>query len=213
MVALLACMTIYLLAPALSFPVSADGEGARNFYIAWAYASLLLGIAVAWPPPQWKIGVALVALLFAGQWQSLAQWQAAGRQMKEVIAGVDAVASSIRDDQFALLLLPDHIGVAMFARTAQDSIVIPPTQRQNYLPRMAVMVSEDFATWSRYITDGKIAEIKGTSTFDPRISSDSSLERYEVRLRAADHRQRGSRFVALACDSRGEFREAGCISP
>ena len=32
---------------------------------------------------------------------------------------------------------------------------------------MAVMVREDFDVWSRYIKDGKVAEIKGISTFDP----------------------------------------------
>ena len=41
--ALLACAALYLVAPALSIPVSSpDGEGARHFYLAWAYASLLL---------------------------------------------------------------------------------------------------------------------------------------------------------------------------
>ena len=155
-----------------------------------------------------------MALLLAGQWQSLAQWQAAGRQMKEVIAGVDAVASTIRDDQYALLLLPDHIGVAMFARTAQDSIVIPPTQRQNYLSRMVVMVSEDFATWSRYINDGKIAEIKGISTFDPAnfvgLYCWNATKSAFVPLTAGNVAVDSSLWLATA---EKNFRQAGCISP
>ena len=215
MLALLACMTLYLLAPAISFPVSSpDGEGGRNFYIAWAYASLLLGVAMAWPPPPWKIGAALVALMLAGQWQSLAQWQFAGRQMNEVIAGVDKIAASIRDDQYALLLLPDHIGVAMFARTAQDSIVIPPTQHQNYLPRMAVMVSEDFATWSRYISEGKVAEIKGISRFDPAnfvgLYCWNPAKSAFVPLTAGNVAVDSSLWLATA---EKNFPQSGCISP
>ena len=215
MLALLACMTLYLLAPAISFPVSSpDGEGARNFYIAWAYASLLLGVAMAWPPPPWKIGAALVALMLAGQWQSLTQWQFAGRQMKEVIAGVDKIASTIRDDQYALLLLPDHIGVAMFARTAQDSIVIPPTQHQNHLSRMAVMVSEDFAVWSRYISEGKVAEVKGIPRFDPAnfvgLYCWNPTKSAFVPLTTGNVAVDPSLWLATA---EKNFAQTGCISP
>ncbi|HQR10052.1 MAG TPA: hypothetical protein PLW68_01890 [Casimicrobiaceae bacterium] len=168
MLALSACIALYLVAPALSFPVSSpDGEGARHFYLAWAYASLLLGVLVAWRRWHWMIGAGFAALMLAGQAHSLAQWQAAGRQMNDVIAGVERVAETLRDDQYALLLLPDHMGVALFARAAQDAIVMPPSQRRDYLPRMAVMISADFPAWSRYITQGQVAELKGVPKFDP----------------------------------------------
>jgi hypothetical protein len=215
MLALLVCMTLYLVAPALSIPVSSpDGEGARHFYIAWAYASLLLGMLVAWPQPQWKIGAALVALMIAGQAQSLSQWQAAGKQMKQVVAGVDAIASTVREDQYALLLLPDHIGVALFARAAQDAIVMPPTQRRNYFPRMAVMISTDFAEWSRYITEGKVAEIKGISAFDPAnfvgLYCWSATKSAFVPLTNGSVARDPRQWLAMA---KKNFPEAGCISP
>jgi hypothetical protein len=165
---LLASLVLYLLAPAFSFPVSTpDGEGGRHFYIAWAYAALLLGMLSGWARVPSTLAVGLVALMVAGQANGLLQWQAAGKQMKEVLAGVGRIAPTIREDQYALLLLPDHIGVALFARTAQGSIVSPPVQRQDYLPRVAAMVSADFALWSHFITHGKIAEFKNIPEFDP----------------------------------------------
>jgi hypothetical protein len=215
MLALLVCMALYLVAPALSIPVSSpDGEGARHFYLAWAYASLLLGMLVAWQPWQWKTGFALVVLMLAGQSQSLAQWQAAGRQMSEVVAGVDRIASTVGEDQYALLLLPDHIGVALFARAAQDSIVIRPTQRRNYLSRMAVMVSTDFASWSQYMTDGTVAEIKGVSAFDPDnfvgLYCWNSTKSAFVRLTAGGAARDPAVWLAAA---QNNFTQAGCISP
>jgi hypothetical protein len=215
MLALLVCMALYLVSPAFSIPVSSpDGEGARHFYLAWAYASLLLGVLVAWHPWQWKTGFALVALMIAGQSQSLAQWQAAGRQMSEVVAGVDRMASTVGDDQYALLLLPDHIGVALFARAAQDSIVIRPTQRRNYLSRMAVMVSTDFALWSQFITDGKVAELKGISTFDPDnfvgLYCWSRTQSAFVPLTTGSAARDPAVWLATA---QNNFTQAGCISP
>ena len=215
MLALLVCMMLYLVAPALSFPVSSpDGEGARHFYLAWAYASLLLGMLVAWQRSQWKFGFAFVALMIAGQAQSLSQWHEAGRQMADVVAGVDRIALDVRDDQYALLLLPDHIGVAMFARTAQDAIVMPPTQQQNYFPRMAVMVGTDFADWSRYITDGTVAKIKGLAAFDSAnfvgLYCWNATKSAFVPLTPGSVARDSTLWLAMA---KKNFQQAGCISP
>jgi len=215
MLALLVCTALYVVSPALSFPVSSpDGEGARHFYLAWTYASLLLGMLVAWHPSQLKIGFALALLMLFGQAQSLAQWQAAGKQMKEVVAGVDRIAATIREDQYALLLLPDHIGVALFARAAQDVIVSPPMQRRDYLPRIAVMVSADFAPWSQYITEGKVAEIKGVSAFDPAnfvgLYCWNETRSAFVPLTDGSAARDSALWLAAAKEN---FRQAGCISP
>ena len=93
-------------------------------------------MVVAWQKAQWKIGAALVALMIAGQAQSLSQWQTAGKQMKTIVAGVDAMASNVREDEYALLLLPDHIGVALFRE--------PPRIRLSCLPPSARII---FRAW------------------------------------------------------------------
>ncbi len=168
LLALAAAAALYFVAPGLSFPVSSpSGEGGRHFYLGWAYLALLVGVLAAgqrWPT---TLGTALVALMLAGQAHSLAQWHMAGMRMQQVLAGVARFAPSIAEDEYALLLLPDHIGVALFARTAQGVIVGPPVQRGDYLPRMAVMLGTDFPVWSRYIAEGKIAQLKGAAAFDP----------------------------------------------
>jgi hypothetical protein len=168
MMALFAGLMLYVVAPGLSFPVSSpSGEGGRHFYLGWVYASLLLGALGAWQRAAPLFGVALVALMLAGQAQSLAQWHAAGKRMQDVLAGVGQFAPTIAEDQYALLLLPDHLGIALFARTAQGAIVGPPVQPRDYLPRVGVMLGTDFTVWSHFITNGKIAELKGVPAFDP----------------------------------------------
>jgi len=215
MLTLLAGLVLYLLAPAFSFPVSSpDGEGARHFYIAWAYASLLLGMLSGWARAPVALGVGLVALMLAGQANSLVQWQAAGKRMQEVIVGVEKFAPTIREDQYALLLLPDHIGVALFARSAQGPIVMPPMQRQDYLPRMAVMVSAHFALWSNFIAHGKIAELKAIPEFDPAnfvgLYCWNPAKAAFVPL--TDGRAALDSALWLATAKRN-FPETGCISP
>jgi len=215
MLALMTSATLYLVSPALSLPLSSpDGEGARHIYLAWAYASLLLGLAAAWRASQWKFGLVFALLMLAGQAQSVGQWQAAGRQMQSVIAGVDDLAAKVRDDQYALLLLPDHIGVALFARTAQDAIVIPPTQQRNYLNRMAGMLGTDFALWSRFIADGKIAELKGQAAFDPAnfvgLYCWNPGQSGFVRLTPGSVAHDPVLWQALA---ERDFAQAGCLSP
>jgi hypothetical protein len=124
------------------------------------------------------------------------------------------MASTVREDQYALLLLPDHIGVALFARAAQDAIVMPPTQRRNYLPRMAVMVSTDFSVWSQYITQGKVAELKGIPVFDPAnfvgLYCWNATKSAFVTLTTGSVASDSALWLATA---KKNFAQAGCITP
>ena len=166
--ALYASALLYFVAPAFSFDVSNPfGEGARHFYAAWMCASLFCAMLLAWRPLHWMPALALVLVMFAGQSQSLAQWHSAGMQMKRILAAIEGFAGGVRDDQYALLLLPDHQRIALFARNAQGGIVMRPTQRADYLSRVAVMPSLDFAHWSQNLMGGKISELKAGAPFNP----------------------------------------------
>jgi hypothetical protein len=104
--------------------------------------------------------------------------------------------------------------VALFARAAQDSIVIRPTQPRDNLSRMAVMVSTDFALWSQFIVDGKVAEIKGVSAFDPDnfigLYCWSTKKSAFVPLTTGSVARDPAVWLATA---QNNFAQAGCISP
>jgi hypothetical protein len=148
-VVLLLCAAMYALAPTFSFPLApTNGDGGRHLYLAWVYASLALALAAATAvTSQWAI-VALLALTVYGEAQSLRKWQAAAREMRQITRRVAAFAERVPHGGYALLYLPDHIGVALFGRNAQGGIVMRPTQPADYLDRMAVMTEEGFDEWS-----------------------------------------------------------------
>src|SRR5437764_2866596 len=106
-------------------------------------------------------------LMLAAQWDGLAQWHAASAEMQRVIAAVPAFADSIPPQAYRLLLLPDHVGMAPFARNAQGGIVMRPLQPVDYLDRMAGMTSDGFEGWTQHITGATIASLKGIPRFDP----------------------------------------------
>lgn len=158
---------IYVLAPAMSFPsATGGGEGSRNYYIGWIYAAIALGVAVAALRVGRIVAVALVAWLLVGQHGSLGQWHAASRQMQAVTAAVPAFAAGIAPDGYALLLLPDRIGVAVFARNAQGGIVNHPVQERDHLDRVAGMTENDLPNWRRHFQDDTIARLKRMERFD-----------------------------------------------
>ena len=158
---------VYLFAPALSFhAAAASGEGARNYYVAWIYVSMALGFAAGASRVGSLLGVAAVGWMLVGQHGSVKQWQDAARQMRDVIAAIPTWAERRDPDEYALLLLPDHIGVALFARSAEGSIVDWPIQTRSYLNVAAGMTEPDIPGWRKHFPDGAIAQLKGVPHFD-----------------------------------------------
>lgn len=162
-VALAASAGLYVVAPWVSLAAAPPwGEGSRHLFMAWVYIALLLGAAVAWRPWQWMPAMLFALLMLVGQTQGIRQWHAAGQEMKAIVAAIDEFAGRVAADEYALLLLPDHIGVALFARNGQGGIVTRPVQRRDYLDRVAPMVSAAFEHWSANLTTrGTVAQLKG----------------------------------------------------
>jgi hypothetical protein len=170
--ALAASAVLYFVAPWFGLAgAPASGEGGRHLFLAWVYLALFLGVVVVWRPWPWFPAIALVVVLVLGQAHGVRQWQAAASEMKAVTGSIAAFAASVRDDQYALLLLPDHVGIALFARNGQGGIVMRPTQRRDYLDRVAPMLSDAFEEWSARLSQRTgvvitMEEIKGRR-FDP----------------------------------------------
>jgi hypothetical protein len=158
---------IYLVAPSLSLPaIEAEGTGARNYYLAWAYASIALGCVSGATAGARAAAAIFAGWLLVGQAANLAQWQYASREMKAVTRAIPAFAQSIPADGYALLLLPDSVGPALFARNSQSALVAPPVQAQDHVDRVVGMTEADFANWRGHFREGTIARLKRAPSFD-----------------------------------------------
>ena len=167
-IVLFGCFLMYLLAPATSFAVaSSNGEGIRNLYFPWAMFSLFAGFAIAYHRTRLALLCVLLLMAFWGQWRLVTLWHDAASQMLRVTAAVPALADTIGESQYALLLLPDHVGAAPFVRNAQGGVVMPPRQRISYLPKMAAMTPLQFAEWEQHLADNTIGSLK-----DPHVAFD-----------------------------------------
>ncbi|MBK7742395.1 MAG: hypothetical protein IPI40_01340 [Betaproteobacteria bacterium] len=151
--ALLVAAVAYTIAPASSFPVASwHGDGARSFYLPWLFVALAGGMAFAPGGARRALGALLVALLLFGQQGSLRQWHEAAATMRQVQAAVPGLARHVGPDGYALILLPDQIGVAVFVRNAQGGMVSRPTQADDHLDRVAGATWGDLPTWERRFT-------------------------------------------------------------
>ncbi len=162
------CFVGYLLAPATSFPIATtNGEGMRNLYFPWAMFSLFAGFAIV--HHRIRIGLLCVGLIIAfwGQWRLLSLWQMTADQMLRVTTAIPALANSIDDSQYALLLLPDHVKAVPFVRNAQGGVVMPPRQPISYQSKMAAMTTQAFEEWEHHMSSNTIGKLKGgTVVFD-----------------------------------------------
>jgi hypothetical protein len=154
---------IYILSPSLSLPYAAgtNGEGARNYYFAWIFVSTAIGLLALESRLALAVSLVLTAWMLVGQEGSTRQWQEAARLMRVVTNAVPAVAREIGPDRYAALLLPDHLGVALFARNAQGGIVMRPTQQVDYLDRLAGMLDTDIDHWRKLIAGGGLDGVHG----------------------------------------------------
>jgi hypothetical protein len=111
-------------------------------------------------------GLALVAWLLVAQEGSLRHWQAAAYRMQALLQAVPALAQRVDPAGYALLFVPDHQGVALFARNAEAAMVTRPQQARDHLATLAGMTDWDVAGWREHFADDTVARLKGRP-FDP----------------------------------------------
>lgn len=164
-VLLFLCCIGYLLAPASSFTIIlGNGEGMRHLYMPWAMFSLFFGMVLA----HYRFRTLLLSLLLLmalwGQWRMVTLWQDASGQMLRISEAIPALADGIDEDQFALLLLPDHVQAVPFGRNAQGSLVMPPIQDESFLPKLAGLTPNQFEEWTESLNQNVIRSLKGSES-------------------------------------------------
>ncbi|MBK7143861.1 MAG: hypothetical protein IPH76_01155 [Xanthomonadales bacterium] len=105
--------------------------------------------------------------------------------MAKLLPQLSVAAASLGDDEFALVVVPDHIGPVPFARNAQGGIVMPPQQTANLLPRLVPLLPEAIATWPQRIADGDVARIKQRD-IAPRLDAVFCFDPAHLRLHRAE---------------------------
>lgn len=211
---LFCCFIGYLAAPASSFPVASDnGEGIRNLYFPWTLFSLFFGFAIA--SHRLRLGILGIVLIIAlwGQWRLVALWQDTAAEMLQITLSVPALADKIDEEQFALLLLPDHVKAVPFVRNTQAAIVMPPTQEVSYLPIMVAMTPLQFPEWEQHLQNNAIGDLKGGETVFDREAFHGVYcwQPAAGRFHLLDAMPRLNDAQSWETDTMAEAVQAGCL--
>ncbi|MEO7761901.1 MAG: hypothetical protein ABIS68_08335 [Casimicrobiaceae bacterium] len=141
-------LSLAMLLPHLS-GLSARGEGGRLFYSTTALSAIFLAIGSgryfgpfgAYRRAAVFLFATATAMLVAHSVlldAALRPWRNAGAQMRMFVATIPELRKSVAAGGYALVIAPDAIGPAPFARNAQGAIVIPPVQREWLLNAITV---------------------------------------------------------------------------
>lgn len=194
--------------------IYAHGEGSRFYYATAAWLALLLAPGIAVPRStgmQRAASIALIAAFAVAQTHTLAQWARAGAAMTELMPQLADAAATLDDDDFALAIVPDHVGPVPFVRNAQGGVAMPPQQATNLLPKLVPVLPIDVETWPARIARGDVAAIKQRD-IAPRLDALFCFDARDLTLKRAaqvpdwvdeaSFNTSTNRFAASACDLR-----------
>lgn len=140
--------------------LSDAGQGSRLLYNASAWLSLALALPwcehIWYRRTKWFIGavVILCALFFAAQYPTQQAWTHALQYQKSLNQELSRERPGSQDGEWAMLLIPDHIGPALVGRNAQGAIVLPPFQQQALIQYWVPIVPSDLEIWRQRLVTG-----------------------------------------------------------
>ncbi|MEO8739229.1 MAG: hypothetical protein ABI537_05950 [Casimicrobiaceae bacterium] len=168
-IAVTALASVGMVLPHLA-TLAANGEEGRLFYSTSALIGLLL--ALTWIGPRRAgrgsalraIGGGLVVLTLVAQATLLraavAPWTDAGEQAIALARALPALARTIREDGYGLVLVADHLGAVPFGRNAQGGLISPPTQAAPLSTRLVVQTPDELAGWPSHIGRGLVDALR-----------------------------------------------------
>lgn len=183
--------SLALLLPHLS-GLPANGEGGRLLYTTSALVALTAGIpfgarcgsvSVGWRSMLLLAGVALSVTHAALLHVVLRDWRIAGGQMAQLIAALPVLKKSLQPGGYGLVVAPDAIGSAPFARNAQGAMLLPPIAEHELLSRMIVFLPSDLVQLPSLLHENLILVLQRYSLREaaaqmkklPRVESDDAV--------------------------------------
>ncbi len=146
------------------------GQGIRLLYSGSAYFAILTAPALAALINSSGIlrrsaGLAITAIalgiLATAQHPAQRDWTYAVHYIPRLQQAIYAEADHIEKESWALVLVPEHIGVALVGRHGQGALVSSLFQPASLLDRMVPFVAPDLDAWRKKILDGIMYEIRG----------------------------------------------------
>ncbi len=142
-----------------------SGGGARVLYILIPWLSALVCL-----PLLTRAGVVYKIVLTGFFIVSLVlyqkvinQWTNASQISKKILLNVPDVAMDISQDDWSLLLIPEHVDAALLGRNAQGAFVLPPFQQHRYLDSIVPFIWDDLELWRNRINDNFVTTFKNNS--------------------------------------------------
>lgn len=146
-------------------PGESSGTGARLLYIVIPWQMALLSLPMLYETRR-SYRFVMLGFLLVATWMHclvLQQWIAASQISKKLVSQVPDMAQSVDQDNWSLLLVPDHIGPALLARNAQAAMVLPPFQKQVYLNSVVPFIWRDLELWRERVNTSFVQQFKTNS--------------------------------------------------
>ena len=213
-----ALLSVGLLLPPLT-ALPPTGEGGRLFYTTAALLALLVAFTL-WVPSH-DNGRGLVRLVAATLALTLliseavllraaiAPWSDAGMQATALLQALPALARTIPDDDYGIVVVPDHLGAVPFGRSAQGGLISPPAQPAPLSSRLVVQTPGDLPSWPSHVARGLVDALQRY----PLAEARPAVEAGGARGPGSRHRTHsvGTRATARSCSSIGCVRSPVAI--
>jgi len=142
-----------------------SGGGARVLYILIPWLCGLVSLPIlSRTGVTYKIVLVcffITSLIFHNR--IIKQWNDGAQLSALIMQNVPAVAVDISEDDWTLLLIPEHLGAALLGRNAQGGYVLPPFQNNRYLDSIVPFIWSDLELWRNRINEGFVVTFKENS--------------------------------------------------
>lgn len=154
-----------------------EGIGGRLFYQPAAFSAIAIGLAVheaalalsrryAAGALTLALAAALVAVNLAWGWKAASEYHGVENEMRQLAAALGRLVRQGAPNDYFLVLAPDVVARAPFARNAQAGLVLPPVQASAISANVLVQTDREIASLDQTIDRGVLAVLRKHPLFD-----------------------------------------------
>lgn len=154
-----------------------EGVGGRLFYQPAAFYAIAIGLAVheaalalSRRPAAGALMLAVAALLIAVNvawgWKAASEYRGVESEMRQLAAALGRLVRQGAANDYFLVLVPDVLERAPFARNAQAGLVLPPVQPSAISANVLVQTDREIPRLDETIDRGTLAVLRRHALFD-----------------------------------------------